>query len=73
MRREHYNPLAGEVGEQVAKADALLGVEAGGGFVHDEQLRVVEQRLGDADPLLHPAREAAQRTLPDLSQVHQPQ
>ena len=51
----------GELGEQVAEAHALLGVEARGRLVDDDERRVVEQRLRDADALAHAAREAAER------------
>ena len=42
------------MGEQRAEPDALLGVESGGRFVHDEQARVVEQCLRDADAPFQP-------------------
>jgi|GEM_PF-3763379 len=47
----------------------LSGVESCGWFVHDEELRIVKQSLGDADALTHPARIAAQRTLRRVNQV----
>ena len=58
VRGEQDHAVGGQVDQQVAEADALLGVETGGGFIDDEQLRVVDQRLGDADAALHPARKA---------------
>ena len=61
--------FAREFGEQIAKADALFGVEAGGGLIDDEQLRVVEQGLRDADALLHASRESAQRAFADIVQI----
>ena len=48
---------------------ALLGVEAGGRLVDDEQLRVVEQRLGDTHPLFHTTRVAAERPLAGVDEV----
>ncbi len=59
VERMTVRPLP-ELGEQVAEAHALLGVEPHGGLVDDEQLGVAEQRLGDADALAHAAREAAE-------------
>ena len=44
-------------GEQVEEAVALLGIEAGGRLVDDDQLGVADQRLGDAEPLPHAAGE----------------
>ena len=63
--------FAGEFGEQIAEAHALFGIESGGGFVDDEQLRIVEQSLRDADALLHSAGIAAQRALADVGEVDQ--
>ena len=63
VRGEDDDAFSRQIREQVAEADALFGVEPDGGFIDDEQLRVVEQRLGDADALLHPARVSAQRPL----------
>jgi hypothetical protein len=61
-----------ELGKQVAEAHAFLGVEADRGLVDDQQPRVTEQRLGDADALPHAAREAAQpavRRRPQVDEV----
>jgi hypothetical protein len=55
VRGEDDDALAGKLGEEIAEAHALLGIEAGGGFVHDEELRVIEQSLRDADALAHAA------------------
>ena len=44
-------PLPGGLGEQVAKVDALLRVQAHGGLVEDQEGRVPQQGLGDAHPL----------------------
>ena len=69
VRREDDDPLAGQLGQQIAKAHPLLRIEPRRRLVHDEQLRIVQQRLGDADPLLHPAGIAPQRTLAHLDQT----
>ena len=53
-------PAVRDLGEQVAEAHALLGVEADGRLVDDHELRIAEQRLGDADALPHAARVAAE-------------
>ena len=53
MAREQHPParpgLLGEDRREVVDADR---VEAGEGFVEDEELRVVDQRRGELDPLL---------------------
>ena len=46
-------PFLGEDADEVLEFDAGLGVEAGGGFVHDEHLRIVEQRAAEAEALGH--------------------
>ena len=55
--------------EQVVEAVALLGIEARGGFIDDEQLRIAEQRLRHAEALLHAAGEPAHRLLAVLVEV----
>ena len=68
---ENHDAFAGKVRKQVAEADAFFGIEPGGRFVDDEQLRIVEQGLGDADTLLHSPGEPAQRALADVGEVNQ--
>ena len=63
VRRENDNALTGKFREKIAKAHAFFGIEAGGGLVNDEQLRIVEERLGDADALAHAAGISAERAL----------
>jgi hypothetical protein len=69
VRRENHDDVQRDVGEQVVKAHALLGVEAGGRLVDDDEARVAEQRLRDAEALPHPAREAAELLLADGEEV----
>ena len=69
MRRQQHQPLAGELGQQVAKAQALGGVEPDGGLVDDQQLRIAQQRLRDAHALAHAARVAGQRAVGDVEQA----
>ena len=69
VRGQNDDTFAGQIGEQVAEAHTLLGVEPDGGFIHDQQLRVIEQRLGNADALFHPAGISAERTFGGVDQV----
>jgi len=71
MRGEDDDPLTGQVREQVAEAHPLLGVQPHGRLVHDQQLRIVEQRLGNAHSLAHPAGITAQRPAGGIAQVDQ--
>ena len=59
----------GHLGEQRTQTHALLGIEPGGRLVDDQQARIVEERLGDADPLPHPSREAAQGARADVGEI----
>lgn len=67
---QEHRPVSGEVGEEVPEADAFLGVEPGGRFVHDQEPRVVQQRLGDANPTPHPAGETLELALRHILQPH---
>ena len=73
VRGEDDNPLAGQIREQIAEAHPLLGVQPHGRLVHDQQLRIVEQRLGDAHALAHSAGITAQRPAGGVAQVDQVQ
>src|SRR5215469_4281308 len=56
---------AGQLAYEIADRDDLAGVEPARRLVEDEQLRVVEQRLADGDPL-----SIASRQLPDWKARH---
>jgi hypothetical protein len=49
--------LGGELPQQHPQLDARARVEPGGGLVEQQHLRVVDQRPGDAEPLLLTTRE----------------
>ena len=67
--REDDDDIVADRGEQVEEAVALLGVEAGGRLVDDDQLRVADQRLGDPEALPHTAGEAGDRLVADGPEV----
>ena len=69
VRRQDHDHVLADLGQQVEEAVALLGVEAGGGLVDDDQLRLAEQRLRDAEALAHAAGEAGQRLLAHVPEV----
>jgi hypothetical protein len=56
---------AAEVADQLAHLDDLGRVEAVGGLVQDQEAGLVEQRLGDRDPLAIAARQLADLEPPD--------
>ena len=51
--------------------EAGAGVEAAGGFVEDQHGRVVDERLGQAEPLLHAAGEAVDEVVALVGEVEQ--
>ena len=71
MRREDDDAPLRDLGQQVAKAHALLRVEADGRLVDDDELRIAEQRLRDADALAHAAGVAAEAAVRRAVQVGQ--
>ncbi len=71
MGGQQHHPVLGEGAQQIAEAHPFLRIEAGGGFVDDDDARVPEQRLGDTDPAQHAARVRAERPPHRLGQVDQ--
>ena len=55
---EHRAPPRGERAQEVAQPAHALRVEAVGGLVEDQQLRVAEQRRREPQPLAHAQRVA---------------
>ncbi len=64
------HPRTGQAGQQVAEAHALGGVEACCRLIDNQQLRVVEQRLRNADTLLHAAGIGGQPAIGHLLHLH---
>ncbi len=56
---EHRLAFAGEAAHEVAQPAHALRIEAVGGFVENQELRVPEQRAGEREPLPHAERIAA--------------
>ena len=73
VRREDDDAVLADLAQQVQEADALGRVEPRGRLVDDDQLRVAEQRDGDAEALPHAAGERAELLLAHLPQVGPPE
>jgi hypothetical protein len=69
VRGENDDAFTGKFREQISKTHALLGIEAGGGFIDDQELRIVEQGLRNADALAHAARKFTERTIANVRQI----
>jgi hypothetical protein len=69
VRRKDDDSVTRQTGEQVSESDPLLGIQASSWFINNEQARVVEQSLSNANALLHSARIAAQEMLADLAEI----
>ena len=59
----------GQRQDQILDLAAADGVEAGGRLVEDDQVGVVDERLGQADAALHALGELADRPRPGLAQA----
>ena len=62
------NPVLGKLGGQIAEAHPLAGVQSAGGLVQNQDLRVIQKRLGDPHPPPHSAGELLDFFLPDVRQ-----
>ena len=74
VRGEDDRDVAAYRRKQIQKAIALGRVEAGGGLVDDDQAWLAQQRLRDAEALLHAAGIGAERLLakgPEIGLVQQ--
>ena len=69
VRGEDDDHVVADGAEEVVEADALLRIEAGGGLVDDDEAGLAEERLRDAEALLHSAGEAAEGLLADVEEV----
>ena len=69
VRGEDDDDVLADLGEQVQEAVALFRIQTGGRLIDDDQRGVADQRLRDAEPLAHAAREPRQRVVPDVPQV----
>ncbi len=58
VRAQHDRVSAGETTNQIPRLDDLFRVQARGGFVEDQHLGVVQQRLRQTDTLFVPLRQA---------------
>ena len=58
-----------QLAEQLGQAGARFGIEAGGGFVQQQHLGLVDDGLADGDALAQAARQAAAGLLQAVAQV----
>src|SRR5471030_1654606 len=75
MARDHDGRalLAIQPQEQIADFDDSMRVETVGGFVENEQRRLVQQSDGDAQALLHAQRKLPGALLPGIAQAGEAQ
>src|SRR2546425_613446 len=60
---ENDRMIAGQALDQIARFIDLLWIEARGGFVKNQHLRIVNDSLGQSDPLAIPTRQLAELLL----------
>ena len=70
MRGQDDHHVLANLRQQVQEAVALFRVQAGGGLVDNDQLRVAKQCLGDAETLAHATREAGEGFFAHVPEVH---
>ena len=56
VRREQHQTVFCRAGEQVAEVNPLFRVQADRGFVENQEGRIAQKRLGNANPLALAAR-----------------
>ena len=70
---EDRHPAAAERGDQLVDVAGGDRVQAGGGLVEEQHLRVAEQRPGQGDPLAQPFGQRAAGIVGPVDQVDRPQ
>jgi len=70
MGGQNDDAVPGELGDQIAEADALSGVKARRGLVQNEDAGITEHGLGDAQPLAHTAGEGTDLLGGCIRQIH---
>src|SRR5580704_3675355 len=66
---KNHDDIFPDDAQQVVKSHSLLRIEAGSGFVHNNQARISQQRLRNAEALLHASGETSQRLITMLEEV----
>ena len=69
VRGEHHDHSLADLAEQIMEAVPLFRIEPRRGLIDDDQSRISEERLRDAEPPTHAARERVHRLSPVLIQV----
>jgi len=69
VRREDNDALTGKLRKKIPETHALFGIQACRRFVHDQKLRIIQQRLSDTHSLAHPSGVAAEGPLRSVSEV----
>ena len=70
VRGENDDDFVADRREQIEEAVALFGIETRGRFVDDDELRLADQRLRDAEALAHAAGISGERFLAHLPEIH---
>lgn len=68
MRRKQNGAIPADVGHELAKPDPFFWIEPHRRFVDDEDVRLVDESLGDTEPAYHAAGELLDLAPRDLRQ-----
>ena len=66
MGGDQHNPVMGKFREQIPETHSFSGVKTAGGFVQNQNLRLVQQRLSNAHTALHAAGQLGDLLAPNM-------
>ena len=66
MGGDQHNPVMGKFREQIPETHPFSGIKAAGWLVQNQNLRLVQQRLGDAHTALHAAGQLGDLLAPNM-------
>ena len=66
MGGDQHNPVMGKFREQIPETHPFSGVKTAGGFVQNQNLRLVQQRLSNAHTALHAAGQLGDLLAPNM-------
>ena len=69
VRRKNHQFAETDFRKNIAKSHALFRIKSGSRLIHDDQVRIVDQRLGDPEALLHSSGETAELSIGHAMQI----
>ena len=66
---EDHDPIPRQLRQQAPEANSLFRIETRRRLIDDQELRIVQKRLGDTDTLLHATRQRDQRSPAGIGEI----